>query len=849
MIKTFTKRTLSLVLCIVMLVSCWVFTAPKANAEGEGEGGNYYVEIDVNIKIYTTGYTNTYTGPFFGKDESNSPSTDKYKKMAGITLFYKDKNGTGYEQGADSATNKIYNHQKYENFGIGKNDTVHEKGNDATKPHIASSNGLKTMYATISGFPTGFAVYNDRSGGPTDNWADWSVKEIRIGASADSALTSIWKGDCFTSNRDGDYPARWLVEQNGNVERWDNNYMTVNTVNDSGGGKFWVWNEDYNGGDENANLSQQTGDPDGNTSNVDESKCQAYTHNSTVFWSKDVAYYTGANANTYKRAWAMPKPDTISDISGASSVAVNTDGTTTNTSSYTLGTVKDQYGVDWYQDAQWDTATVQNDVSFSNGTLTVPANSNRADDYTVTLNEICGSATNSKTVTVNTFDYNVTFQDASGNIIRGVGVDTDTQTVDYGASATAPANQTKSSDDDYHYTFNGWNGTYQNITEGPQTKLIGPAFTPQAHSFGAVTESQAATCTENGYGTETCSVCNKTNVVEIPALGHNPEKTAIAPGDGTSNVGYIYYDCSRCSDICWTDATYNASTGKWEPDDSTKYESTVEGGRKIPAADVMVSTGGVNDLPTVPAPSFNTFTDPTFDGPDGHDYSNRGASLKISAPYTYTDLTTTQGTRFTASLQVPTGLVNPTNGKIKIASADSSEDGVIDFGYLYSIENYVPIGEGSDYSAYYSRLVVDNVNTEENPSKVYKTSVVSQNAGKAPYDDNDNWNWKGVSVHEYSDFDPRIEEEITATVLTFNLVINIKAKNWETNYCARPYITYRYNGLVFTVYDEGEQPDAYYRSVADVAYAAYTSGAETVKVTNYCRDKILIPLGILPSEA
>lgn len=843
-----------------MLVSCWVFTAPKANAEGEG--GRYYVEIDVNIKKYTVDYTNPYTGPFFGKDESNSPSTNKYKQMAGITLFYKDKNGTGYEQGADSATNKIYNHQKYENFGIGKNDEVHEKDNDATKPHIAGSNGLKTMYATISGFPTGFAVYNNRSGGPTDNWAEWSVKEIRIGASADSALTSIWKGDCFTSNRDGAYPARWLVEQNGNVERWDNNYMTVSTVNDSGGGKFWVWNEYYNGGDENANLSKQTGDPDGNTSNVDESKCQTYTHNSTFFIGKDVAYYTGTNANTYKRAWAMPTPTSITSCTGSASVAIPTDNSTTTTGAYTVGEVQDQYGVKWHEDVDSEDFTLESTATIDGATKTVSGvvldnqkrlnitnEANAANDYDVILHQEFGSIVKRDAITLNTFDYNVTFQDASGNIIRGVGVDTDTQTVDYGASATAPANQTKSSDDDYHYTYNGWNGTYQNITSGPQTKLIGPAFTSEEHTYGAPTNPKAdPTCTENGYETKYCTVCNRRATDVIPALGHNPEKTAIAPGDGTSNVGYIYYDCSRCSDICWTDATYNASTGKWEPDDSTKYESTVEEGRKIPAADVMVSTGGVNDLPIVPAPSFNTFKDLTFDGPEGHDYSRKGASLKISAPYEYTDLTTTQGTRFSASSQVPDGLFDD-DGKVKIASPNGTEDGVLDIGYLYSIKTYVPIGEGSDYSAYYSRLVVGNVNTEENPSKVYKTSVVSQNAGKAPYDDNDNWNWKGVSVHEYSDFDPRTEEDITATVLTFNLVINIKAKNWETNYCARPYITYRYNGLVFTVYDEGEQPDAYYRNVADVAYAAYTSGAETVKVTNYCRDKILIPLGILPSEA
>ena len=36
---------------------------------------------------------------------------------------------------------------------------------------------------------------------------------------------------------------------------------------------------------------------------------------------------------------------------------------------------------------------------------------------------------------------------------------------------------------------------------------------------------------------------------------------------------------------------------------------------------------------------------------------------------------------------------------------------------------------------------------------------------------------------------------------TFNLVMHIAKENWNYNYLARPYITYRFAGQTFTVYD------------------------------------------------
>ena len=53
----------------------------------------------------------------------------------------------------------------------------------------------------------------------------------------------------------------------------------------------------------------------------------------------------------------------------------------------------------------------------NNGTSGGSASANRADNYNVTINESCGSASNSKTVSITTFDYKVTFYDEDGSTV------------------------------------------------------------------------------------------------------------------------------------------------------------------------------------------------------------------------------------------------------------------------------------------------------------------------------------------------------------------------------------------------------------------------------------------------
>ena len=177
-----------------------------------------------------------------------------------------------------------------------------------------------------------------------------------------------------------------------------------------------------------------------------------------------------------------------------------------------------------------------------------------------------------------------------------------------------------------------------------------------------------------------------------------------------------------------------------------------------------------------------------------YNYSTRGASLKIIEPE-YVDENTRQGTRFSGSAYVPTGVDYDVCG--------NSANRVVDFGFVYS----------------QTQLIENDINNlVEGAPNVYKMSTVNNNAGKTRFSE-----FSGVSYHA------------AQNTLTFNLLINIKAKNWTKDYCARTYIKYIYNGVEYTVYDSSFHS----RNVKYVAQKAYESPYETQTVKSFCQSKIL----------
>ena len=78
--------------------------------------------------------------------------------------------------------------------------------------------------------------------------------------------------------------------------------------------------------------------------------------------------------------------------------------------------------------------------------------------------------------------------------------------------------------------------------------IVSQAMLPEncEHREKTVTQREEATCTEDGFIEETCTMCSLTFVTEIPALGHSYVETVTAPtctGDGVKTR-----ICSRCGD-------------------------------------------------------------------------------------------------------------------------------------------------------------------------------------------------------------------------------------------------------------------------------------------------------------
>lgn len=299
------------------------------------------------------------------------------------------------------------------------------------------------------------------------------------------------------------------------------------------------------------------------------------------------------------------------------------------------------------------------------------------------------------------------------------------------------------------------------------------------HTY-AKTGTTAPGCTTAGSDQYTCTVCTSQKSETIPATGHTPIEQIYNPSDGTENSGAVYFTCENCN-TCWS-ATYNSAQHQYV---QAQEVST-------PAAAITAS----KSADPVPAPAFNTFVDNTIN----YNYSLRGAALKIADPYIYTDMNTRQHLRFSASMLVPEG--------VSYYCDPNGTDCITDFGFVYSqaqLMNY------------------ERENLYLGASNVYSMSVAGNNFTKnGAYNGS---NWSGVSTHTTDD----------GTALTFNLVLKIKAYNWTRDYCAKAYITYNYHGYTYTVYDS----EWSYRNVVNIASSVVANTEETLKVRNYCQNKIL----------
>ncbi|MBQ3432130.1 MAG: hypothetical protein IJG23_05040 [Clostridia bacterium] len=571
--KTMTKRALALVLCVVMLVSCWVFTAPTANAATSatinnktittgtsqptstsgvgqykvriliceddqhnkfGDGSNMDATIHDN-KTYVKGikYTDStaQTYAVSGRDiDGKTDYGDNWCEWAQIT--YKNSNGTGSE-GAVWFNLGDYN-------ADGQKDVISSGGNWGG--YFPTKDGI-----LVNGFPTGCTCkYYENSG--YSNSSFYFYLQV-----------ATWNGSSWdwTGNAGG----------NGTKTSWTNYVAVFNTSNDI------PYGNSYRNGIAGEGWATSNGDT------YCAVKATISTGNS--YYPKPTSTYT---ATTFKPAYSDTSAVSIPKTSSTSAVE--------RTLSYTEPV--DQYGVSMVHTisvASNKSNTAGTDgLSQSGKTTSIGFNQNikgttNSQTITATLKwpyiNASGTSTNlqkTTTLTANDAKYTVTFKDENNNTIKVNNANT--QSIYYGSAATAPADPTKAPDAANHYTWKGWDKTFNDITADttvtslgfdsathdttgqswvdtdPDThwkacKVCGYERLEEAdHNWDEGTPNPAATCTEAGNITYTCTDCGRTKDVAASATGHTPG-TPVVENDNPANCESIGgYDSVTYCTVC-----------------------------------------------------------------------------------------------------------------------------------------------------------------------------------------------------------------------------------------------------------------------------------------------------------
>ncbi|MCM1365244.1 MAG: hypothetical protein NC215_09735 [Ruminococcus sp.] len=122
--------------------------------------------------------------------------------------------------------------------------------------------------------------------------------------------------------------------------------------------------------------------------------------------------------------------------------------------------------------------------------------------------------------------------------------------VTYGDKVAVPAVAEKASDENYHYTFNGWIGVNGTEIQAFDDMMIKADFVAVGHNFEKHT-IKTPTCNDEGAEQEVCADCGyKKDPVAIEANGHtwSADKVVVTPATCTNN-GKIAIVCTECGAI------------------------------------------------------------------------------------------------------------------------------------------------------------------------------------------------------------------------------------------------------------------------------------------------------------
>jgi len=793
------KKALALVLCMAVLTAGFVYAMPAGNAQ-ETVYDKYYVEMTVQVHEGSW-YDRAFVGPNLNKD-----SDAGWKDQGGVYLEYQSNNGYGEDV-------------DYYVWDFGQN--AANEGSDTY--NLSYDVGVHTISATISGFPTAFYTYNHNDTPAywlSNRTADWSVLEVKIGASADSDLTTLWKGQCkqysqtdargykvsidgsaslntycsreshsYILNSKNEYlmPANSSVENEANREPWQ--LPVATSVGFSSGNNNWA---DELVVDSDATVFSPTG----------------YAFCKDQYGVKLLAPHTAYNVVSYNGEDAQTAStvdanfiESIGDIcfdQKTGKIFAGENGYIAGGKEkhplslhiyYTLGggaaetvcasnVCYPQKSVTWkYKLSTYSTGTPEWKSVYSTplfGDTVTDADYPGSADTRVYFDadyHYLNGTFESRRVTDNTILYMQGYSEAQAHALSTYEAIEGNESVHNHLCICGYTEQEK----------HRWNeGKVTTPATCTQTGVLtltctdcGAVKTSEipmaAHSWDAGVITTPPTCGVRGEKTYTCTNCHQTYTEPVNALEHEPVLKDIAPSD--KHDGGVYFECENCG--CYWGAVYSEALQDYDIPDETPISNLEDA---IAASD------------SLPAPYFNTFVDEA----ENYDYSTRGASLK----YIHLKTPDYQPLRFTASVKVPEN----------VSAAIGSEGNAIkDVGIIYS----------------QTQLMDSLDDLQIGKENVYKMSVKEKNS--APVYDGSNWG--GITTHTTPE----------GTQLSFNLVVNVKPSNWTSDYCARAYITYDYNGFEYTVYDEAFSS----RSVQYIAQCVVNNPAESQEARDYCQHTIL----------
>ncbi|MBR2591112.1 MAG: hypothetical protein IKE65_09370 [Clostridia bacterium] len=797
------RKVLAFTLSLVMMLSCLVFAAPSTVAEDAPAE-----EYDIKIQIYCDASNNPNISGAYGGIGA------KVGLSSGVSLVCKDTNGAGDEM----------------------DEIMFDLGSSSNGNGYALSTGTHYLYARTSGFPYKVAGYCKAGIGRAGR--GFQIQSIEVRGAQGAAITDdtdvtenfneLWSGTISFRGGSGGRGFGGLITAEGKVYGWDYGLKNADEFpstadrivsGDSGVGGD---NDNYVELDSKYGWSDKMPYADSvQTTSVGaqtwpEAQPLLIQSNTNTFSPKSVACYDqygvliasptktvyGITQYDYE-SYGLEQPDIVMDMdtgviskSGESYIAGNA---AQHTLSVEIACFFGSKKEDNATVAAVAKLTSEQTIQYTAFSVSWKYLDNTYESASTSWREVQDSVLFGNTPT----DADYPGDESTRMYFTGL--------CHYKNGTFAP-NRVTSADTFYMQDYVAEEHTLSSFEpiEGDSAYhnhvcMCGYAV-QAAHQWDAGVITTPASCTHAGVLTKTCTDCGETMTREIAQTDHDWDAGVITTPPSCGVNGVKTYTCKNCAQTktertsalehepvlkfiapldkhnggayyqcalcgCYWGAVYNESSKDYDIPDETPLE-TLE--QALAISDKLF------------APYFNTFVDETA----AYDYSLRGAALK------YIDLPMPeyQPLRFAQSVKVPEN----------VANGVAADNVITDMGIVYSQTDYI---HGAD------ELQIGKEN-------VYVMSLKDKN--NTAFNGS---NWSGATKHEEAD----------GTYFTMNLVVSVKPENWTKDYCARAYITYTYNGVSYTVYDEMYSS----RSVEYIARQVVNNPAETQQARDYCQHNII----------